>query len=199
MPSRFKMAVVTPLIKKEGLVVDDLMNFRQISNVSLVSKMLERLVCQRKNIHLQNIGTLPPVQSAYRRCYSTETAMTKVMSDIIMAADAGNVTLLPLLDLSAAFDTVDHAILLQRLHTTHCVTGKVLDWLRSYLFRRYQSVQFAEETSAPVLVLHGVPKSSVLGPLLFITYTSDIPGIITSEGLLCMCYADDTQLANPIS
>ena len=95
---RFKMAVVTPLIKKEGFDVDDLTNFWPISDVSLVSMMLERLVCQRMNTHLQNIGTLPPVQSAYRRYYSTETALTKVMSDIIRAADAGDVTLLALLD-----------------------------------------------------------------------------------------------------
>ena len=66
-PIRLKMAVVSPLIKKEGLDVDDLTNFRPISNVSLVSKVLERLVCHRMNTHLQNIGTLPPVQSAYRR------------------------------------------------------------------------------------------------------------------------------------
>ena len=111
------MAVLTPLTKKEGLDVDDVTNFRPISNVSLVSKMLERLVCQRMNTHLQNFGTLAPVQSAYRRYYSTETALTKVMSDIIMAADAGDVMLLALLDLSAAFDTVDHAILLPCLHT----------------------------------------------------------------------------------
>ena len=131
---RLKMAVVTSLIKKEGLDVDDLTNFRPISNVSFVSKMLKRLVCQRMNTHLQNIGTFR--QSAYRRYYSTETALTKVMSDIIMTTDAGDVTLLALLDLIGAFETVDHAILigafetvdhailLQRLHTTHCVTWK---------------------------------------------------------------------------
>ena len=79
------------------------------------------------------------------------------------------------------------------MHTTHCVTGKILDWFRSYLSGRYQSVQFTGETSSPVLVPHGVPQDSVLGPLLFITYTSDIPGNIISKGLLCMCYADDRQ------
>ena len=74
--------------------------------------MLERLVRERINIHLGKIGTLPLVQSAYSRNYSTETALTKVVSDIIMAADAGDVTVVALLDLSAAFHTVDHVILL---------------------------------------------------------------------------------------
>ena len=99
-----------------------------------------------------------------------------------------------LLDLSAAFDTVDHVILLQRLQTTHHVTGNVLQWFRSYLHGRYQSVLFAGETSSPVSVAHAVPQGSVLEPLSFILYTSDIPRIIAKDGLLYMCYVDDTQL-----
>ena len=98
---------MTPLIKKE-LDADDLCSFHPISNVSLVSKNLERLICERKNIHFRKITTLSLVQSAYRRNYSTETALTKVVSDIIIAADTGDVTVLALLDLSVVFDTVDH-------------------------------------------------------------------------------------------
>ena len=101
-PERFKSAVVAPLLKKEGLDPDDLSNFRPISNVSLLSKMLERLMSQRLNDHLDVINTLPAVQSAYRRYHSTETVLTKVVSDIIMAADSGDVIVLALLDLSAA-------------------------------------------------------------------------------------------------
>ena len=109
------------------------------------------------HFHLGKIGTLSLVQSAYRHNYSTETALTKVVSDIIMAADAGDVTVLALLDSSDAFDTVDHVILLQRLQTTHHVTGNDLQWFRSYLHGRYQSVLFAGETSTPVSVAHGIP------------------------------------------
>ena len=107
-------------------------------------------VCERINIHLGKIGTLPVVQSAYRRNYSTETALTEVVSDIIMAADSGDVTVLALLDLSAAFDTVDHVVLLQRLQTTHHVTGNAFQWFMSYIHGRYQYVLFAGETSTPV-------------------------------------------------
>ena len=156
--------------------------------------MLERLVCERINIHLGEIDTLPPVQSAYRRNYSTETALTKVVSDVIIPADGGVVTLLPLFDLSVAFDTVYHVILLQRLQTSHHVTGNALQRFRSNLHGRYESVLFAAETSTPVSVAHAVPQGSVLAPLLFILYTSDIHRIIAKDELLCMCYADDTQL-----
>ena len=114
-PSCFKKAIVAPLIKIEGLDSDDLCSFHPISNVALVSKMLERLLCERINIHLEKIGIFSSVQSAYHRNYSTETALVIVVSDIIMAAEAGDVTMLVLLDLSAAFDTAYHAILLQCL------------------------------------------------------------------------------------
>ena len=143
--------------------------------------MLERLVCERINIHLGNIGTLQLVQSAYRRNYSTEIALTKVVSDIIMAADAVDVTVLALFDLSAAFD-----------HSP--CNWNALQWFTSYVPGRYQSVLFAGETSTPVSVPRGVPQGSVFGPLLFILYISDSPRIIAKYGLLCMCYADDTQL-----
>ena len=159
-----------------------------------MSKMLERLVCERINTQLGKIGTLSLVHSAYRSNYSTETALTKVVSDIIMTADAGDVTVLALLDLSAAFDTVDHVFLLQRPQTTHHVTGNVLQWFKSYLHGRYESVLFEGETSTAVSVAHGVPRGCVLGPLLLILYTSAIPRIIVKDGLLCMCYVDDTQL-----
>ena len=145
------------------------------------------------HVHLNRIGTIPSVQSAYRRNHSPETALAKLSSDIIMAADRGDVSLLALLDLSAAFDTVDHCILLQRLHTSHHINGLVLDWFRSYLTGRRESVLYGGETTSAVLVEYRVPQGSVLGPLLFVLYTSDVPYVINEWGLLSVVYADDTQ------
>ena len=133
LPRMFKNAVITQLLKKAGLDVDDPGNFRPISNVSLTSTILERLVWSRLDVHLNRIGTIPSAQSAYSQNHSTETALAKVSFDIIMAADRGDVSLMARLDLSAAFDTVDHGILLQRLYTSHHINRLALDWFRSYL------------------------------------------------------------------
>ena len=93
------------------------------------------------NEYLKENNLLPVTQSAYRRNHSTETAVLKVMSDVYAAADKGYVTLLALLDLSAAFDTVDHTILLERLACIFGISGKVLNWFTSYLTGRSQCVQ----------------------------------------------------------
>ena len=146
------------------------------------------------DVHLNRIGTIPSVQSAYRRNHTPETALAKVSSDIIMAADRGDVLLLALLDLSAAFDTFDHGILLQRLHTSYHINGLALDWFRSYLTGRHESVLYGRDTTSAALVEYGVPQGSMLGPLLFVLYTSDGPRVINECGLLSVVYADDTQI-----
>ena len=123
-----------------------------------------------------------------------ETALAKVSSDIVMAADRGVVSLLALLDLSAAFDKVDHGILLRRLHTSDHINGLALDWFRSYLTGRRESVLYGGDTTSAALVEYGVPQGSVLGPLLFVLYTSDVPRVVNECGLLSVVYADDTQI-----
>ena len=144
--------------------------------------------------HLEKHQLLPPHQSAYPLGHSVETAVTKVLSDLISSLDKGELGLLVLLDLSAAFDTVDHAILLTRLESSFDLTDRALSWIRSYLDNRSQTVFFNGKTSSRFNVPHGVPQGSVLGPVLFVLYTADIGSITHRHDLLSHFYADDSQL-----
>jgi len=193
-PTVWKHAIVTPLLKKSGLDESLPSSFRPVSNLSFLSKILERTVHRQLSSHLLQQNLFPQYQSAYRNGHSTETALLKVFSDIVDAVDAGNLVLLSLLDMSAAFDTVDHEILLERLSRSYGANSHALQWLQSYLTGRTQSVRLAGDTSAPRRVTCGVPQGSVLGPLLFVLYTADIGRVIEAHGLLHHCYADDTQL-----
>ena len=114
-PSLFQQAIVHPLLKKPSLPDDDLNNFRPISNLNFISKILEKVVASRIQSHLLSNSLSSSFQSAYRMFHSTETTLLGIHNDLILAMDRGEVTSLILLDLSAAFDTVDHSILLHRL------------------------------------------------------------------------------------
>ena len=103
-------------------------------------------------------------------------------------------SLLALLDLSEAFDMVNHGILLQHLHTSHHINGLALDWFRSYLTGRRESILYGEDTTSAALVVYELPQGSVLGPLLFVLYTSDDPRVINECELLRVVYADDMQI-----
>ena len=170
------------------------MNYRPISNLTYISKLVERMVNQQVVDYLDENKLLPKLQSGFRARYSTETALLKVLSDILLSADQQQITLLVLLDMSAAFDTVDHAILLQRLESSFGVSGGVLSWLSSFLDGRTQRVHLLDSTSSVESVRSGVPQGSILGPLLFLLYTADIPLIASDFGLNVHCYADDGQL-----
>ena len=116
------------------------------------------------------------------------------MSDILLALDSGNLALLTLLDLSAAFDSVDHATLLRRLQKSYGLGGAVLDWFASYLSGRTQYVRTPATSSEPSAVLYGIPQGSVLGPILFLLYTADVLQLVKDHGLLPHAFADDTQI-----
>lgn len=193
-PASQKAAIITPVLKKPSLDPCDMNNYRPISNLSFVSKLLERSANDQLNNHLNANGLLPVEQSAYRQYHSTETAMLKVLSDAYATADVRQVTLLCLLDLSAAFDTVDHGILLDRLQHTYGLRGYVLQWFRSYLSDRSQSVSYNGQMSATAGLRCSVPQGSVLGPNLFVLYAAEVLIIARSFGFMAHAYADDLQL-----
>jgi hypothetical protein len=135
---------------------------------------------------------LPERQSAYRVGHSCETALLRVHSDLIAAA--GNISLIALLDLSAAFDCVDHDILLQRLRCNYRLGEPILSWLRSYITSRTPFVRCNASRSSVSIVLSGVPQGSVLGPLLFLLYTAELLQVIQANNFFGHAYADDTQI-----
>ena len=194
MPVSQKIAYVRPHLKKHGLDSVDTKNYRPVSNLSFLSKLLEKVVSVQLNEFLKSTNSIPALQSAYRKFHSTETGLLKVFSDLCKAIDDGNVCLLGLLDLSAAFDTVDYEILLNRLEKSFGIEASALSWLKSYLSDRSQIICINGSKSTSSKLLSGVPQGSILGPLLFILYTAPVTDIIRHHGLLSHCYADDTQL-----
>ena len=193
-PDSMKSAVILPLLKKPSLDISNFKNYRPVSNLSFLSKVVEKVVAKRLKCHLTNNNLLDVYQSAYRSRHSTETALIKVQSDIINALDNNKAVALVLLDLSAAFDTIDHHVLLQRLQNCLGVTGQALSWFESYLFNRSASVMVKGQRSSEQPLNIGVPQGSVLGPILFTCYTVPLGRIIAKHSLQRHFYADDTQL-----
>ncbi len=193
-----KKAIINPLLKKLGL---ELMkkNYRPVSNLAFISKLIEKAVALQLIEHLKLNKLYDKFQSAYRTFYSTETALLRVKNDILNAMDNRNVMLLLLLDLSAAFDTIDHSILLKRLSERCGIKGTCLKWFTSYLSDRTQMVKINDSTSDPINVKFGVPQGSVLGPILFTLYTAPLGEIIEECGLKRQTYADDTGIYHSIS
>ncbi|KAK3536301.1 hypothetical protein QTP86_002173, partial [Hemibagrus guttatus] len=192
-PTAFKKARVIPILKKPALDPSDISNYRPVSLLSFLSKILERVVCNQLSDYLMQNNLLDPNQSGFKAAHSTETALLAVTEKLHAARSAKLSSVLILLDLSAAFDTVNHKTLLSTLRSLG-ICGTAWEWFASYLDGCSYQVTWKGLTSAPRRLSTGVPQGSVLGPLLFSLYTHSLGKVISSHGFSYHCYADDTQL-----
>ena len=193
-PSVCKSAIVRPLLKKPTLDPELLKNYRPVSNLSFFSKIIEKVVLSQLLDHLSSNNLTYLFQSAYKSGHSTETALLKITNDLLFTLDNNDISLLSLLDLSAAFDTIDHEILLNRLNISFGISDSALSWFHSYLFDRSSSVSICGLSSDPSPLRFGVPQGSVLGPILFVLYTQSIASIVQCHSLSHHSFSDDNQL-----
>ena len=162
-------AVVNPLIKKSTLDFEVLSNYRPVSNLPCLSKTLERASADQSQTHLDANNLHVKFQSEYGHGHSTETALLRTLNNLLAMIEMGRNALLVLLDLSAAFDTINHTLLLNRLHSETCQDSTVLNWFSSYLSCRSQQILVRHSLSVETPLMCGVPQGSVLGPLSFLS------------------------------
>ena len=170
-----------------------------------LSKITEKVVLQQLLAYLTEHNLIRPPQSAYRPLHSTETALLKthhstetallkITNDILLALDSGYGSLLTLLEPSAAFDTNDHCILLNRLHHMYSISATALSWFSSYLTNRTQSVFVDDNVSQVSSLSYDVPQGSVLGSIFFILYTKPLSDLSQCHSIESQSFADDTRL-----
>ncbi|KAJ8335100.1 hypothetical protein SKAU_G00407390 [Synaphobranchus kaupii] len=192
-PAAYKTTRVTPLLKKPSLDPSDVRNYRPVSLLPFLSKTLEQAVLNQLSVFLHQNNLLDPHQSGFRSSHSTETALLVVTEALATARASSLSSVLILLDLSAAFNMVNHKLLIPTL-TEIGISGTALSWFVSYLTDRSYQVSWKGSVSAPHPLSTGVPQGSVLGPLLFSIYTKSLGSVIKSHGFSYHSYADDTQL-----
>ncbi len=199
-PTAFKQARVTPLLKKPTLNTSLLENYRPVSLLPFIAKALERVVFNQVSLFLSQNNKLDAKQSGFRSGHSTETALLSVTEALRIAKADSKSSVLILLDLSATFDTVNHQILLSTLSSLD-ITGIPLRWFESYLTGRSFEVAWGVEVSKAHQLVTGVPQGSVLGPLLFSTYTTSLGPIIEAHGfsIPSLFRPDDPTVAARIS
>ena len=191
-----KSAVLLPLIKELNSTVDtdNFKNYRPVSNLLFISKLIERVVQRRLEQHMNRNGLISDKNYAYIKNHSTEHLLLKVANDLYHAFDENRPSVVVLLDLSAAFDTVDHNKLLHILEHDIGIVGTSLKWFESFLKGRSQKVKIGEEYSEILELLYGVAQGSVLGPQLFKIYIRSLYKYVEATKFEIEGFADDHQL-----
>ena len=169
-------------------------NYQSVSNLCFIAKIQEKLVLSQVSSYLNSHNLYNTCQSAYRPGHSTETALLKVVNDLFLSLNKGNISVLALLHFSSASDTIDDAILVHRLHTDFGFTDPVLQWFSSYLTDCTYYISLSNHCSAIAPIHSGVPQGSVLGPNLFTMYIKTLSAIIDSHSIIHHSFADDLQL-----
>ena len=185
-----KNAVVSPLLKKD-LDENENKSFRPVSQLPFLSKLIERVVLRRLNKHMAVNDLNKDFQHGYKKQHSTETLLLKFVNDLIVGIDQKMGVVVLLVDLSAAFDTVNHNILLNILAKELNITGVALTWFRSFLSQRTQQVKIHDELSDSILLESGVVQGSVLGPVLYNVYSRSTKKTFAERGFECLAFADD--------
>ena len=188
----WKVAIVRPLLKKTGLALMN-KNYRPVSNLSFLSKLVEKCALHQFNAHCETYSLIPDFQSAYRKGYSTETSLIKLCNDLLWSMERQEATMVVLLDLSAAFDTVDHDLLLRIFQNRFGLMGTALQWYDNYLRPRRMKVCVNGTYSKELNLKHRVPQGSCLGENNFVAYCAPIEDIV-KEPVSISGYADDHSL-----
>ena len=177
---------------KSGKNQQNVESYRPISNLSFLGKTIETAAKKQLIAHMETLNVLLEDQSAYREFHSSETALCSIVSDLLEYMDNGKCAILILLDLSAAFDTVDQKLLIDDLMYIG-VEGVALNWFKSYLENRSYHVIIRGTKSERRTLQRGVPHGSVLGPVLFSIYTIELAWILKQHNVKFKMFADDTQ------
>ena len=191
---QLKHADIIPILKAYDLDPELHSNFRPVSNLQFLGKLIERVVLKRLNTHLSENNLHVLNQYGYKTAHSTESILIKITNDILIASDRKTATVLLLLDLSSAFDTVDVNVLLNILHQDIGIRGSALQWFRSFLTDRTMRIKINNSFSDTFVLEFGIPQGSVLGPVLFNIYVRSVYKYIESLGFSIKGFADDHQL-----